>query len=329
MGAPPKPHGSRDILGGQVPAYRAVATFRKRHPSASGNVFVQALELCQAAGMVKFGRVALDGTKVRATAWRRRAMSFARMSDRQEVLPEQVSALLAEAERIDTDQDAQSGAGNSGLGLPAELAHRQTRLAKITGAKAALAAEAAERAAAQVARWARAGGKDDEVVAELTAAAHAQAVPKPTAQRNFTDPESTIMKTADGSFAQCVNAQAVVDDAHQVIVANDLNNCAADCQSLVAMTEQTIANTGTAPTQMLADAGYCSESNLTAAAAITKQTGTDILSATGRLGHDEKLPAAPADRSRPASRPSSRWPASSAPKLGGLRVAQGDRGTGS
>ncbi len=204
-----------------MPAYRAVAKFRKRHPPASGNLCVQALELCQAAGMVKLGRVALDGTKVRATAWRRRAMSFARMSDRQKVLPEQVSALLAEAERIDTDQDAQYGAGNSGLGLPAELAHRQTRLAKITGAKAAkaakaaLAAEAAERAAVQVARRARAAGKDDEVVAELTAAAHAHAVPKPTAQRNFTDPESTIMKTADGSFAQCVNAQAVVDDAHQ------------------------------------------------------------------------------------------------------------------
>ena len=115
MGPPPKPHGSRDILGGQVPAYRAVAKFRKRHPSASGNLFVQALELCQAAGMVKLGRVALDGTKVRATAWRRRAMSCARMSDKQKVLPEQVSALLADGAPQTTTAIARGASVSAGV----------------------------------------------------------------------------------------------------------------------------------------------------------------------------------------------------------------------
>lgn len=264
----------RWLAGGQVPAYRAIAKFRQRHLSALGHVFVQALELCQAAGMVKLGRVALDGTKVRANASRRKAMSYARMTDKQKVLAAEVSALLAEAERIDKGEDAQYGVNNSGLGLPAELARRETRLVKIAEARAALEAEARQRAAA----------------------AHARAVPKPTAQRNFTDPESRIMKTADGSFAQCFNAQAVVDDAHQVIVATDLNNGAADSPMLVAMTEQTIANTGSAPKQFLADAGYCSESNLKAVTDITEQTGTDFLIATGRLSHDETVPAAPRGR---------------------------------
>lgn len=286
----------RWLAGGEVPAYRAIAKFRKRHLSALGHLFVQALELCQAAGMVSLGRVALDGTKVRANASKRKAMSYARMTDKQKVLAAEVSALLFEAERIDKDEDAQYGRDNSGLGLPAELARRETRLAKITEAKAALEAEARERAAAEAAERARAAGKDEDTVAERSSAAADRAVVKPTAQRNFTDPESRIMKTADGSFAQCFNAQAVVDDTHQVIVATDLNNCAADSQTLVAMTEQVSANTGSAPEQLLADAGYCSEANLTAAAEITEQQGTDFLIATGRLGHDEPVAAAPRGR---------------------------------
>jgi transposase len=286
----------RWLAAGQVPAYRAIAKFRKRHLSALGHLFVQALELCQAAGMVRLGRVALDGTKVRANASRRKAMSYARMTDKQKVLAAEVSALLLEAERVDKDEDALFGKDNSGQGLPAELARRETRLAKITEAKAALEAEARERAAAQAAERAREAGKDEDSVAERAAAAADRAMPKPTAQRNFTDPASRIMKTADGSFAQCFNAQAVVDDAHQVIVATDLNNCAADSQTLIAMTGQVSTNTGSAPKQLLADAGYCSEANLTAAAEITEKTGTEFLIATGRLGHDETVPAAPRGR---------------------------------
>ena len=213
----------RWLAGGQAPAYRAIAKFRKRHLSALGHLFVQALELCQAAGMLSLGRVALDGTKVRANASRRKAMSYARVSERQKILAEEVSALLAEAEQIDHEEDAEFGRDNKGYGLQAELARRESRLAKINEAKAVLEAQAKERAAAQA--RAKAAGKDEDTVALRAAAAGARAVPKPAAQRNFTDPESRIMKTADGSFHQCFNAQAVVDEDHRVIVATDLNNC--------------------------------------------------------------------------------------------------------
>src|SRR5664280_2419469 len=234
--------------------------------------------------------------EVRANASRRKAMSYARMSEKQKVLAGQVSALLAEAEQIDHDEDAEFGRDNKGYGLPAELARRESRLAKITEAKAALEAQAKEQAAAQAQHRAKAAGKDEETVALRAAAAGDRAVPKPAAQRNFTDPESRIMKTADGSFHQCFNAQAVVDEDHQVIVATDLNNCAADSQSLVPMTEQISANTALVPKQLLADAGYCSQANLEAAGQITTGCGTQFLIATGRLEHDDPARATPSGR---------------------------------
>ena len=122
----------RWLAGGQAPSYRAIGKFRKRHLSALGHLFVQALELCQAAGMVSLGQVALDGTKVRANASRRKAMSYARMSEKHKILAAEVSDLLAEAERIDADEDKQFGKDNKGYGLPDELAHREGRLARIT-----------------------------------------------------------------------------------------------------------------------------------------------------------------------------------------------------
>lgn len=286
----------RWLAGGQAPAYRAIAKFRKRHLSALGHLFVQALELCQAAGMVSLGQVALDGTKVRANASRRKAMSYARMSEKQKILAAEVSGLLAEAERIDTDEDATFGKDNKGFGLPEELAARQGRLEKIAQAKAALEQEARARAGAEAAERARAAGKDEETIAQRAGAAAGRAVVKPTAQRNFTDPDSRIMKTAAGSFAQCFNAQAVVDADHQVIIATELNNGAADSRTFTPMMTQARRNTGRAPKQALADAGYCSEANLLDAATRTAQEGTEFLIATGRLGHDETRAPAPRGR---------------------------------
>lgn len=283
----------RWLAAGTAPDYRSIARFRRRHLSALGRLFVQALALCQAAGMVKLGRVALDGTKLRANASRRKAMSYARMSEKEKILAAEVSALLAEAEAIDKAEDTRFGKNRRGDELPEELRRRETRLAKIREAKQALEDEARERAEAAAEASAREKCLDEEAVAERVAAAGAKAVPKPKAQRNFTDPESRIMKTSDGAFHQCFNAQAVVDAEHQVIVAADVNDCAADVANLIPMTEQTRNNTGKAPSEVLADAGYCSEDNLSQAAEVSAQTGTEFFIAPGRNKHDDPAPVPP------------------------------------
>jgi transposase len=284
---------TRWLAAGAAPDYRAIARFRRRHLSALGHLFVQALALCQAAGMVRLGRVALDGTKLRANASRRKAMSYARMSVKEKILAQEVSDLLAEVEQIDKDEDARFGKGRRGDELPEELRRRESRLAKITEAKAALEAEAQAAAREAAAARSRERGEDEADTASKGEEAAAKAVPKPKAQRNFTDPESRIMKTADGSFHQCYNAQAVVDAEHQVIVAAEVNQCASDVANLIPMTEQAAANTGAAAEQVLADAGYCSVENLDKATDYTDAQGSEFFIATGRRSHDEPAPVAP------------------------------------
>lgn len=283
----------RWLAVGTAPDFRSIARFRKRHLSALGHLFVQALSLCQAAGMVRLGRVALDGTKLRANASRRKAMSYARMSEKEKILADEVCDLLAEAEAIDAAEDTQYGKNRRGDELPEELRRRETRLAKLREAKQALEEEARERARAAAEAKAAEKGEDEDATAERVAAAVEKATVRPKAQRNFTDPESKIMKASDGAFHQCFNAQAVVDQEHQVIVAADANDNAADVGNLIPMTEQTLDNIGHAPTQMLADAGYCSEDNLQQATAIGAETGTEFFIAPGRAKHDDPAPVAP------------------------------------
>jgi transposase len=283
----------RWLAGGAAPDYRAIARFRKRHLSALGHLFVQALALCQAAGMVRLGRVALDGTKVRANASKRKAMSYARMSEKEKVLADEVSALLLEAERIDKDEDKKFGKNRRGDELPEELRRRESRLTKIREAKAALEEEARQRAREHAEAAARERGHDQDTIAAKGAAAAETATPKPKAQRNFTDPDSKIMLTGDGAFRQCYNAQAVVDEDHQVIVATELGTNASDVGALIPMTQQTVANTGQAPHQLLADAGYCSANNLDAAADYAAERGTEFYIATGRHRRGDPPPVAP------------------------------------
>jgi transposase len=282
----------RFLAANQAPDYRSIARFRRRHLKALEGLFLEALGLCRAAGMVKLGRVALDGTKVRANASRRKAMSYERMGEREAALQAEVDALLADAEATDAAEDAEFGPDNRGDDLQGELARRETRLAKIRKAKADLEAEAREKAAEKAAERARRSGADEAEVADAAARAADEAVPDPKAQRNFTDPDSRIMKTSDGSFHQCFNGQAVVDEAHQVIVASDLHNCAADAPSLAPMLDATIANCGQTPREFLADAGYFSEDNANAAA----ERAVDAFIATGRLKHHDTPPPTPRGR---------------------------------
>ena len=288
----------RWLAAQQAPDFRSIARFRKRHLSALGNVFLQALELCRAAGMVSLGQVALDGTKVRANASRRKAMSYARLSEKQKVLADEVSALLADAGAIDDAEDARFGKDKRGDELPVELARRESRLVKLAEAKAALEADAAARARKDAEKKARDKGADDTEVAQQGDDAAKNAVVAPKAQRNFTDPDARIMKTADGSFHYCYNAQAVVDQDHQVIVATTLTNIAVDVEQVVPMIEKLHETVGVLPEQILADAGYCSATNLDYAKTVEADTGgeTEFFIATGRGKHGERVPDAPRGR---------------------------------
>jgi transposase len=290
----------RWLAAQQAPDFRSIGRFRKRHLAALGNVFLQALELCRAAGMVSLGRVALDGTKVRANASRRKAMSYSRLTEKQKILAAEVSDLLAEAERIDASEDARFGADKRGDELPPELAQKTSRLAKMAAARKQLEEDAAAKARKEAEQKARDRGDDEDTTAAKGEEAAAKAEVKPTAQRNFTDPDSRIMKTADGSYHYSYTAQAVVDADQQVIVATELNNIAVDVQQLGPMIETTTETLGQMPSQWTIDAGYCSAENLEHVNEIEAGAGaaggTEFFIATGRLKHGEQVPDAPRGR---------------------------------
>src|SRR3989442_307889 len=260
----------RVLAADQHPDHDSLAEFANRHVNALAGLFVQVLRLCQAAGLVKLGHVALDGTKLKANASKHKAMSYGRVEEAERRLEQEVQALLRQAEQVDAAEDAEYGRGRRGDELPAELARRESRLATIRAAMAALEAEATAQAAAEAeAARAKLAAREERVGSAKGGVPKIpdpeQARPEPTAQRNFTDPDSRIMKDgATKSFEQAYNAQAVVDGGAQIIVACGLTQAAADAEQFVPLVEQVTANTGQPPAAVLADAGYFSESNLTA-----------------------------------------------------------------
>jgi transposase len=266
----------RVLAANQHPDHDSLAAFRQQHLQALAGLFTQVLALCQQAGLVKLGHVALDGTKVLANASKHKAMSYGRMGEAERKLEAEVAALLARAQQVDAAEDAQHGKGRRGDELPAELSRRESRLAKIREAKAALEAEArAEAAAAAAAAQAKLAARQRQ--AEVTGRKPkgrppqvpdpAQATPDPKAQRNFTDPESRIMKDgATKGFVQAYNAQAAVDGAAQIIVAAAVTQAANDKEQLVPMLQDVAAHCGAAPTVASADSGYFSAAAVTAPA---------------------------------------------------------------
>jgi transposase len=253
------------IVALAAPDFRTVSDFRKRHLRALQGLFVQVLKLCERAGLVKLGHVALDGTKVKANASKHKAMSYARMVERERQLQAEVKRWLAAAEAADAEEDKLFGADRRGDELPAWVADKAKRLVKIREARAALEAEA--KAAA-----------GEKVAAETAAQAKRQAEgrkkpgrpakppsdkPAPKAQRNFTDPESRVMLAKDG-FIQGYNAEAAVDGAAQVIVAQALIASQSDHDQLVPLLDGITANLGRQPREVSADSGFCSEANLRA-----------------------------------------------------------------
>jgi transposase len=279
-----------------APDFVAISRFRKRHLQAFTALFTQALSLCAQAGLVSLGRVALDGSKIRASASRHRAMSYDRMVRAEDELAAEVAALLADAERTDAAEDAVHG-DRRGDELPAELARRGGRLAAIRKAKADLEAEHAAKVRAKAEQAAAKRGGDEAEQAAAADEAEAGAVVPAKAQRSFTDPDARIMKTPDGSFHYCYNAQTVVDEDSQVILSSTLVPSGADNPELPRALLDLIdalraAGIEELPKTLLADAGYFSEGNVDA----VTEAGIDPLIATGRQKHGEKPPAAPRGR---------------------------------
>jgi len=268
------------VTGMQRPDFRTISDFRKRHLEALSALFVQVLGLCRAAGLVKLGHVALDGTKIRANASKHKAMSYRRMARAEAELAAEVAGWLARAEREDAADDAAHGPERRGDELPEWVKDKQERLERIRAAKAALEAEA--EAPPPDAEPGPSSGMTDHG----RPARAKDGGPPARAQRNFTDPDSRVMKTRDG-FVQGYNGQLAVDGAHQIIVAQRLTTNGSDQAALVPLLEATKTALGRKPRELSADAGFCRESNLEALAA----RGIRGYLAPGRASHGSADPS--------------------------------------
>jgi len=308
----------RVIAAGAHPHWTTLNGFRLDHREALSKLFVQILRLCSRSGLKTLGHIALDGSKVPANASKHKAMSYGRMKEEEKRLSAEIEALLCRAEEVDGHEDKKFGADMRGDELPEELRRRESRLGRIREAKAALEKEAAEGRAADLrdnaaalrdkAKERTASAREKKHATTMAAKAEKKAdeiappndddddptalgthrvaatlggMPKPGAQRNFTDAESRIMPR-NGGFVQAFNAQAAVS-LDQVIVAHGLTNDSSDAPHLRPMLHRVIANCGEAPKILTADTGYLSERNITECA---------------RMGVDAYIPARKSDAAK-------------------------------
>jgi transposase len=232
----------RVLAAGNQPDFRTISDFRKLHLKSLEELFQQMLRLTLETGMMKLGRVALDGSKVKASASKHKAMSYGRMKETEKRLREEVRKLLNQAEAADQEEDSRYGRDRRGDELPEELQRRETRIARIREAKQALEERAREQAKNK--------GKDPE-----------EARPTEKAQYNFTDPESRMLKGPDG-FLQGYNTQIAVEPVFQLIVGQRVTQAANDKQQMVPLVEAIEKQSGQKPEGVVADSGYCSDENL-------------------------------------------------------------------
>ena len=272
------------ITGLNRPNFRTISDFRKQHLAALSALFVQVLRLCQRAGLVKLGHVAVDGTKLRANASRHKAMSYKHMVQQEPKLAAEVKAWLDQAEAADRAEDMQYGQAQRGDETPDWMADKQRRLARIREAKAQLEAEAAS----DPAELDPDGPGPSSGMQERGGRKKAPSErPPDQAQRNFTDGDSRIMPS-QGGFIAGYNGQIAVDAAHQIITAHRLVTNPADFSALVPLIEQTTANLGRKPREVSGDTGFASEANIAA----MQQRKINAYLCPGRLRHASTDPTA-------------------------------------
>ena len=265
----------RVLAAGNFPQHRTLCEFRRRHLEDFQALFVEVVRLAQELGLARLGKLSIDGTKVRANASKRKAMSYDRMQEEEQRLESEIDALLRKADAVDEAEDTRLGAEVRGDDLPAELHRREARLAAIQAAKARL--EAKQRAADD-ARGRQPGQDRNPKGGRPYKRAYGE--PDEKAQSNFTDPESSIMKTSSEGFQQCYNAQAAVDAEHQLVVATDLTANASDQGELPVLLDAVKETFDAQPETVLADAGYCNERDLKD----LEKRGVDGYVAPGREG---------------------------------------------
>jgi transposase len=284
----------RVIAGDDIPNFRTISDFRKLHLKELQQLFVQVLQLCQEAGLVKLGHIALDGTKIKANASRHKAMSYGRMLTEEKRLKEEIKQLLEKAEAIDEKEDNKYGPNRCGDELPEELARRESRLKRIQKAKKALETKA--KAAAQQARKEREQEdfKNEDKPKRGRKRKAVSEIPADNKQYNFTDPESGIMKANNKGWDQCGNAQTAVDSKKQIIVACDVTDESNDKQQFEPMLEQAQENVGEDKKIKVAsaDSGYYSESNVKFA----EDKKIDTYIATKRTKHSDPVMKTPRGR---------------------------------
>lgn len=268
----------RVLCAGNFPAHRTIAEFRERHLKEFRELFEQVVRIAGEVGLVKMGTLAVDGTKVKASASKHKAMSYGRMKQEQERLAAEIAELTTQASQTDAEEDARYGAENRGDELPSELRRREERLSKIQQAVERLRARQVEEDRAQ-------GRKEEEETSgKKSRFKRKYGEPEEKAQDNFTDPQSRIMKTSAG-FEQCYNAQLAVDGERHLIVTATVTQDASDSHQLLPMVQKAQAVTGQTAQEVLADAGYRSEENFQA----LEQSQIDAYIPLGREGKSQEI----------------------------------------
>jgi len=258
------------LAGGCRPSYRSISRFRCDHCEALGAIFHQVFRLCAEAGLVRLGHVALDGTVLKANTSKHKAMSYGRMLKDEARLKAEIDSLLAQATVADAEENTRLGSDDDGVSMPAELARREGRLAKIEQARQRMEAEARQQQGLRADQAPQIADKE---------------------QRSFADTEARIMPAKRGGFEYAYNAQLAVDEHAGVIVAADLDNHSNDGQHLQQMVDAIREQRGTvgqlgdgATTKITADAGYFSAEQIEA----SDGDGIELFISPGREGKDDK-----------------------------------------
>ena len=290
------------IVGEDRPDFRTISDFRKLHLAAFKAVFVQVVRLAGTAGLVKLGNVSTDGTKIQGNASRHKAMSYGYMKKEVARIQEDIEALVTHAYQQDEAEEAALGS-RRGDELPAALARREVRLAKIEAAMRRLEAEAKGEADAERKRRVEAEAERQRSGKKRQGKAPKEVdeTPADNAQMSFTDPELHIMQTPNKGWDYCGNAQASVDGAYQIIVACDVTEATNDKPQAAPMGQailETLKQADIAPRQNEAgegqaipatlDSGYYSE----AATQALEALGFEPYIATARQRHHAPEPAA-------------------------------------